>query len=386
MKKQIKIFYRLVFYKSLKMLERTLRGLIFTILDSVLENFNSFRIFGIPRRVVSVEGKLVFSSLQIVRQPPKTIEAKIHSNFSPLQAHTCEGRVAVIPNGIATETAAHLTAKGELIQEFSQQFTMSHIQAHKLFTFRKNRMYLDIAHYNASVVSLTADGHWNYFHWLFDILPKLHLVQKVALPFEFLYASKAKPFQTATLKLLGFKESRIIDSTKHPVCSTASLILSSFPASGPPPFWVTEFLRSSFLPHVSKFDLPKRIFISRREAAYRRILNEEELLPVLQKAGFTILQPEKLSFVEQVAHFQAADLILSPHGAALANLVFCKPQAEVIEILPPRFCCSCYWSLSNAVSLNYSFFLGEDKTITYSAECLGYDHLWVDIEKIKMVL
>ena len=44
------------------------------------------------------------------------------------------------------------------------------------------------------------------------------------------------------------------------------------------------------------------------------------------------LEDQSLAF--QMALFRAADIIIAQHGAALANLVWCKPNTTVVEILP----------------------------------------------------
>jgi hypothetical protein len=44
-----------------------------------------------------------------------------------------------------------------------------------------------------------------------------------------------------------------------------------------------------------------------------------------------------MSFVEQVAAFQHAEIVVSPHGAGLANLVFARRCALVVEILSSGF-------------------------------------------------
>jgi capsular polysaccharide biosynthesis protein len=65
-----------------------------------------------------------------------------------------------------------------------------------------------------------------------------------------------------------------------------------------------------------------------------------------------------MPFPEQVRLFQSAKYIVAPHGAGLANLVFCQPGASVVEILPSEQTNLCYWLLSQQVSLKYYYVLG----------------------------
>ena len=83
----------------------------------------------------------------------------------------------------------------------------------------------------------------------------------------------------------------------------------------------------------------KRIYISRQKAARRPIANESAVVEVLKDYDFQIVFAEDLSFEEQVACFAAADIIVSPHGAGLANAVFSHSRVAVIELMtfsPPK--------------------------------------------------
>ena len=46
---------------------------------------------------------------------------------------------------------------------------------------------------------------------------------------------------------------------------------------------------------------------------------------------------DQLSFREQVQLFYNSDIIFSPHGSALLNLLFCVPHSAAIECNPPYF-------------------------------------------------
>ncbi len=72
------------------------------------------------------------------------------------------------------------------------------------------------------------------------------------------------------------------------------------------------------LPPVDRAD--RKILLHR--ANYRIIKNSKEIYGLARQAGFEIIQPEKLSFKEQVDLFRQASHILGPAGAAMTNLIF----------------------------------------------------------------
>lgn len=82
----------------------------------------------------------------------------------------------------------------------------------------------------------------------------------------------------------------------------------------------------------------RRLFLSRRQVTrksdgkYRALLNEEELIDGFRSRGFEIVEPESLPFIEQVRLFRSASLIVGLGGAALFNVVFCKPGTTIISI------------------------------------------------------
>jgi capsular polysaccharide biosynthesis protein len=87
-------------------------------------------------------------------------------------------------------------------------------------------------------------------------------------------------------------------------------------------------------------DRPK-LFI-RRNAALRRIHNEPAVEGALVARGFRLIEPERLTFDEQVAAFSQARMVVGATGAAMANLIFCRPDCPTIVIMP-RFRHTAYW-------------------------------------------
>ena len=72
-------------------------------------------------------------------------------------------------------------------------------------------------------------------------------------------------------------------------------------------------------------------------ASRRSIRNHQEFCDALRSQikppyEFHNLQLEKLSFKEQLKHFNAAAVVIAQHGAGLANIVWMKDQSVVIEL------------------------------------------------------
>jgi hypothetical protein len=65
---------------------------------------------------------------------------------------------------------------------------------------------------------------------------------------------------------------------------------------------------------------------------------------------------EKTSLAYQAEQFQNADVIIAQHGAALANLIFCRPGTRVIEIAPPNPPAEYFALLARCLGLDYCFY------------------------------
>ena len=56
----------------------------------------------------------------------------------------------------------------------------------------------------------------------------------------------------------------------------------------------------------------------------RRLINEEELLEVLEKYNFQNYFFEEMTMEEQIDLFSDAEIVIGPHGAGFANILFSK--------------------------------------------------------------
>lgn len=73
-----------------------------------------------------------------------------------------------------------------------------------------------------------------------------------------------------------------------------------------------------------------KIYVSRGPADLRRLANEADIIPWIERRGFTVVEPWRLPWPEQVALFRQAEVIVGAYGSALHNAVFSPGNAKVI--------------------------------------------------------
>ena len=77
---------------------------------------------------------------------------------------------------------------------------------------------------------------------------------------------------------------------------------------------------------------PEKVFL-RRNSGVRVLINMAEIEQFMVSRGYVVIEPEKLTFLEQSQLFRNAKDIVAPTGAALANAIFCKPGTRVVVLM-----------------------------------------------------
>jgi capsular polysaccharide biosynthesis protein len=204
---------------------------------------------------------------------------------------------------------------------------------------RPHRLYPHVERLSGEVAVFTASNQHIYWHWLLDVMPRLIMLEEMGRRPQTLYIQKKFPFQHEMLEYMGvLSKQRIIDCDQFPMISASTLHVPCHQIMEGREFpkWVCQALQKKFFPFAKKIKAVSkgRIYISRAGSSQRRIANEEKLLPVLLDYGFQVVKLEELTFGEQIGLFNEADVVVSPNGSGLANLVFCSKGTTVIEIFP----------------------------------------------------
>jgi hypothetical protein len=203
-------------------------------------------------------------------------------------------------------------------------------------------------------IGVTPEASGNYYHWLLDLVPRVLLLKHAAQNFSnydalLLNGSRAN-YEREILAALGVppEKVRYVDSCER--FQIASAVIPSMDINVIAP-WKVYGLRG--LPFSGKQNQHRRIYLSRARAAVRRIANEKQISEVMRHRNFEIVEPENLSWREQANLFAGASVIVAPHGAALANIVFCQLGTRVVEISTRAGYRDWYWQLAAVAGLSY---------------------------------
>ena len=243
-----------------------------------------------------------------------------------------------------------------------------------------------------TVLSLLAGGGaamGNYYHWLIDSLPRLHLVQAAGLldtvDYVLVYDRRAR-FVLDALAGLGFGPERVLDVRTHRHLRADNLLVTTPVRGGGrhAPHWLRPFLQATYLPlpaSVRRFG--PRVFISRRDAQMRRLLNEAEAEAVLHPLGFETHTLSELSFLEKVSLFSGATAIVGTVGAGMANLMFAPPGTALLELHPRSFVEPESADTAHRGGLHYHWLPCEPSAASRTHAQARYLDLRVDIAALK---
>ncbi|MGF1447871.1 MAG: DUF563 domain-containing protein [Opitutales bacterium] len=200
----------------------------------------------------------------------------------------------------------------------------------------------------------------NYAHFLLDGLGRLGLLREAGVDLEGFDRILLPHFKSVELDALiessGLPIERILRHGKETVyaqCEDLTLTTFAGRARHYPP-WLPSTLRS-LLPGPRCPEPWRKLYIIRR-AKGGNALNEAEVQDVMRAHGFDCVDPLEL-VPHAFEYFNEASHVVGLHGAALANLAFCQPGTNVLELMPTAHQEPYYYTLSTSAGLNYHLLL-----------------------------
>jgi hypothetical protein len=234
------------------------------------------------------------------------------------------------------------------------------------------RFPLDVSTTVATAATAIELGGWwtNYYHVMIDVLPRImglyseecRSLDSIGVHLCALSSPSWRPLVEALIpENAGIRHSPW-DSRVRCRQAIALPLLSGDTAGCLPPAWLTRFhAATARLWGAADASQPRRLYITRRLATMRRILNEGALVAGLRSCGFEPITLEKLSLAEQFHCFATAEAVVAPHGAGLTNLLHAPAGCRVVELFPAAPAFHYRW-LSHACSHPYACLTGNAAT------------------------
>ena len=195
-----------------------------------------------------------------------------------------------------------------------------------------------------------------YYDFLFFIYSKLLRIKEVIGEAEYkqsllLYPIFGKKFEKEFWKIAGLEENQVLDVRSNIVEAENYYLANNEKWFFPNIRDISNLTKLPLSLPIKKLPEYNRIYISRK--IRRKLSNEAEIIQVLQEFGFKIIEDKTRTVKEQMEIYYSADVILGPHGASFANILWCRPNTVLIEMFSNQYYPPYFKYLANVLKLRY---------------------------------
>lgn len=199
-------------------------------------------------------------------------------------------------------------------------------------------------------VWITAHSVRNHYMWLYIHLPRVLVASQIANDSDILFPARdlLSDVKLGLLDRLGIAPLQFLDPSDD-ILEIDELTLVDTCTFNPE---LLGELRKRLTGDLATGER-RRIYISREKCSIRRLANEPQLMSVLEPFGFEKVHFEDLTLDEQIETMHSAEVVVAPHGAGLANLLFCPTGTHVVEIQDPDDPNPHFYTLAALLGHNY---------------------------------
>jgi hypothetical protein len=248
-----------------------------------------------------------------------------------------------------------------------------------IYTFFSITQIRKISNFDNMIFITNTNSH-NFFHWCLDVLQKLEMIDKklnnaikkkysILIPY-----GHNSSFIKQTLNIFNLK---FYEQDKNELIFLKKIVL--LPDISPTGNYRKDLicnlrhrLQKYFSSKLNSFK-KKRIFISRSSNKNRKIINENQIYPILIEKGFLILDFDLLSFNEQLGYIINCEILISSHGAGLTHMTWMQERSKVLEIREKDDQQNnCYFTLASDLGHEYHYSFMKKINLTKNSKIILY--------------
>jgi hypothetical protein len=220
------------------------------------------------------------------------------------------------------------------------------------------------------LINLSSNG---FYHWLNEDLPHyLYLREKLKDPITIV--SKKRPSYVSDFLLSNSIE--YIEVPRFIRCDALNFITKKSNVGWPQPKDVS-ILREHFGSLLNATIHGKKVYISRIGES-RSPSFEKDLIDLLEKKGWIILDASGMSLRDQVSEISSTQVLAGIHGAGLSGVNWLSSgETQLIEIGTDRFV-RCFQRLAKINNVKY-------RRINYKDETSGLDKIRDELTKLNLL-
>jgi hypothetical protein len=198
----------------------------------------------------------------------------------------------------------------------------------------------------------------NYYHWMTEGILSLDILSRAIGPDSNVNIVLPKSMDInavfdhrESLRAVGLDRYNIVEVAANLIKVREAIWVDRDLVNSMPPSCLKEFRQRVAARYAGSGGSRKRRLLVARKGPTRIIHNIEQIHGFLSKHDFETIYLEGMSVVDQIRLFQSAEFVISPHGAGLANLLFCEPGTKVIEFMPSVEVRPFFWMISEKLDL-----------------------------------
>lgn len=317
------------------------------------------------------EPTLLYPAHTVKRKPPFNYQESDKQYFAHEFSHDIRAtylhemeNVSVYTNtGVVFQGLTVLADSSVLHENVGEEFTFYHY----IFTKLKGKK-IQLSHDEKYVIANNSWAH-GFFHWILDTLPRLYAIKDltkdliIILPKSYQENDIKKGWTPFHLEsLLPFQFKAILEVEANVCTKVPHLIMPSHTAeSGNYNVEIMQGLRKMyhdfFIRHYEKpvTQLGDKIYVTRKKALWRKVKNDDEVIPLMESYGFTIVNLEDYTFAQKVQIAYHARYVVGIFSSGQTIATFMQKDSFLLDLRPKDAHNLSIYSLCDALEVNYLY-------------------------------